>query len=224
VKSRTSADALELGSELVKELGDTAENDLLARWMAEYLGEKLTRAKKARGTQREALANECVELILRLWAHRHFLPKGGRPLESFEPIFKTLNDLSQDKPRYPLLRNLPEPKKGSEVEKLIAGALALDASASSLIRYTLAEAVAMLPERDKRWVKLRAVTKDSPWDIQIVYRVMSDAETLADKATRLNKAQIDKVKGMQSRLKGFEEMTTALRSLLEDKLKALTQD
>jgi hypothetical protein len=223
VKSRTSADVSELGFELIKELGEVAERDLLARWMAEYLGEKLSQLKKVRGAGRKGLSAECADLIVRLWVHRHSLPSGAAPLASFEPLFKALNELSGGQPRYSFLRDLPQAKKGSRVEEIISGALALDKSASSLIRYFLAEAVSMIPVKDKRWVKLRAVTQEPPWDIEIILRAIGDAETLVDKKARLDDAEIEVVQGMLRQLRAFEESSGSLRTILEEKLKALNR-
>jgi hypothetical protein len=217
---------LELGSELVEQLGEVAERNLLACWMAEYLAEKLAQAKKAKGGERDKLSADCADLILKLWAHRHALPDGTQPLASFEPLFKVLDELSQEHPRYSLLRNLPPTKEGSEAGKIIAGVLVLDRSAKSLIRYFLAEAVSKIPAKDKRWIKLRAATRAPSWDVQIVLRTLADAESAVEKKVRLHKDQINRVKNMLAAFKAFEGVASALRTLLEDRLSALkkTQD
>lgn len=188
--------------------------------MAEYLGEKLSKVKQARGKQREALEKECAELILKLWDHRHQLPNGARPLESFEPLFVALNELSQDKPRYSLLRNLPPIDKKSEVGKIIQGLLAIDQSASSLIRYLLAEAVDKIPRSDKRWANIRTATEPSPWDIEIVRILIDDTEAMSDKQEKLKKQQRERLEAMLESLEYFEKSTASLRAILEEKIKA----
>jgi len=211
---------LGLGAEIVKQLGEIAEHDLLTSWMAEYLGEKISEVKRARGKQREALEKECAELILKLWDRRHQLPNGARPLESFEPLFVVLNELSQDKPRYSLLRNLPPTDKNSKVGKIIQGVLAIDQSASVLIRYLLAEAVEKIPKSDKRWADIRTEIKPSPWDINIVRILIEDADAISDKQEKLKKQQHEKLEAMLGSLEYFEKSTATLRVLLEEKIKA----
>lgn len=190
--------------------------------MAEYLGEKLSEVKQARGKQREALEKECAELILKLWDHRHQLPNGARPLESFEPIFVALNELSQDTPRYSLLRNLPPIDKTSEVGKIVQGVLAIDRSASALIYHLLAEAVKKIPKSDKRWKDIRTATQASLWDIDIVRIIIDDAEAMSDKQGKLKKQQREKLEAMLERLEYFEQSTAPLRLLLEEKIKSAT--
>lgn len=211
---------LGLGAEIVKQLGETAEHDLLASWMAEYVGERISEVKRARGKQRAVLEKECAELILKLWDHRHHLPNGARPLESFEPLFDVLKELAQDVPRYSLLRNLPPTDKNSEVGKIIQGVLTIDQSASVLIRYFLAEAVETIPKSDKRWMNIRAAIKPSSWDINIVRFLIDDAESMSDKQEKLKKQQREILEDMLESLEDFEKTTAPLRVFLEERIKA----
>lgn len=220
MKSKTKPDVLELGVEIVKQLGERAEDDLLASWMAEYVGERISEVKRARGKQRAVLEKECAELILKLWDHRHHLPNGAQPLESFEPIFVVLNELSQDGPRYSLLRNLPSVNKNSEVEKIVQGILAIDRSASSLIRFFLAEAVEKIPKSDKRWTNIRVAVKPSSWDMNMVRILIGDSEAMSNRLEELNQQQLKNLENMLGSLENFEKFTAPLRVFLEDKLKA----
>lgn len=210
---------MELGVEIRKQLGEAAEDDLLASWMAEYLGEKLAGAKRARGQQREELKKECAELILKLWHHRHQLPNGGRPLQSFEPLFTALKELSQDEPRYSFLRELPASDPRSEAGKVIQSILSIDSAANALIRYLLAEAVSKMPKRDKRWAAIQAACEPPSFDIKIVHALVDEAESLSDMQAKLGKAQQDKLNKMLSDLEYFDKSTATLRALLERKLK-----
>jgi len=211
---------LGLGIEIVKQLGEMAEHDLLASWMADYLGEKLTEIEGASGKQREDLEKECVELILRLWDRRHHLPNGARPLESFEPIFLALKELSQDEPRFSFLRNLPPVDRDSEVAKIMQGVLAIDRSASTLIRYFLIEAVEKIPKSDRRWTNIRTAIKPPAWDIDIVRFLVDDSEAMSDKLEKLRGEERKIVKNMLESLDDFERATATLRVFLEDKIKA----
>lgn len=188
--------------------------------MAEYLGEKLTAVKQVRGAQREVLQKECADLILKLWDRRHHLPQGTRPLESYEPLFVVLNELSLSSPRYSVLRDLPQTNKNSAAGKIIQGVLAIDRSATALIWYYLAEAVGTISKKDRRWAKILTEIKPSPWDIQIVLATMEDAESLSNKQERMNRQQREKLKTMLTKLDRFEKLTVSLRALLEEKIKA----
>ncbi len=63
-------------------LGD----DATAQWMAHLVAEKISAAENASETLRDSAVAECVDVILKLWAHRYTLPpsvhatvKGARP-------------------------------------------------------------------------------------------------------------------------------------------------
>lgn len=219
VKSKTKPDVLGLGVEILNQLGQIDERDLLTSWMAEYLGEKISEVKRARGKQRGEKQKECAELILKLWDRRHQLPDGARPLESFEPLFIALHELSQNKPRDSLFRHLPPISKSSEVGKIIQDALAIDKSASTLIRYLLAEAVAKIPNNDKRWTEIRTEVRPPVFDVMILRLLTKDAEDLFDKQANLEKQQQEKLETMLRSIEYFEKSTTHLRALLEGKLK-----
>lgn len=187
--------------------------------MAEYLGEKISEVKRARGKPREILEKDCAELILKLWHHRHQLPNGARPLESFEPFFVALSELSQDKPRYHILRDLPQTDKESEVGKVIAGLLAIDRTTSTLIRYLLAEAVGKVPKDDKRWASVLKSTTVTDWDIKIIRILMDDADAISDQQEILNKQQREKLEAMLENLEDFEGLVAPLRMLLKERIK-----
>lgn len=191
----------------------------MASWMAEYLGEKISEVKRARGKPREILERDCAELILKLWHHRHQLPNGARPLESFEPLFVALSELSRDKPRYHLLRDIPQTDKESEVGKIIQGLLAIDRSTSTLIRYLLAEAVGKVPKGDKRWASVLKSTTVTDWDINIIRSLMDDAEAISGQQEKLKMQQREKLEAMLASLKDLEGLVAPLRMLLEEKIK-----
>jgi len=217
-KSKTKPDVLGLGAEIAKQLGEAAEQDIMASWMAEYLGEKISEVERAQGKERESLEKDCAELVLKLWDHRHQLPNGARPLESFEPLFVALSELSRDKPRNHLLRDLPQTDKQSEVGKIIQGILAIDQSTSTLIRYLLAEAVGKVPKGDKRWASVLKSTTVTDWDINIIRILMDDAEAISDQQEKLKKQQREKLEAMLASLEDLEGLVAPLRMLLEEQI------
>lgn len=210
---------LRLGSELAKALKDPKDHDLLANWMAHHLAEKIALEKAARGEQRKQLSNDCADLILKLWAHRHSMPDGTRPLESFEPMFCALQELISGGPRNSYLRAVPTKIKApKKIEELLSLALTIDVAAKTLIRYTLAEAVAKIPEKDKRWTKLRAAIAPSQWDIRVILRVMDDVEALVDEKQKLQGKAIKDLQEMVAGLQAFQELARQLEAQFFNRL------
>ena len=60
--------AIELGKRIVA--GLKLGNDVTAQWMAHLVAEKIVAAEQASETARDAAVSECVDVILKLWAHR----------------------------------------------------------------------------------------------------------------------------------------------------------
>lgn len=211
---------LELGDEITKQLGRVAQRDLLAAWMAQYLAEKMLEAKSARGHERSRLESECRELIFKLWAHRHSLPDGARPLESFEPVFAVLSELSQDKPRYSLLRAVPPIRKGARARTALQEILTIDQCASSLVRWQLASALEEIDTADKRWTQFLTLLEPSTWDLEIVYSLIGEAELLSSKE-KLKKDQLDELERMIQHLDYFNKSVDRLRKRLQDRIEAV---
>lgn len=83
---------IELGRRIVA--GLMLGDDVVAQWMAHLVAEKIAAAERAPGgATRDAAVAECVELILKLWAHRHTLPPNMRPLRELDPLLRTLKSL-----------------------------------------------------------------------------------------------------------------------------------
>ena len=63
---------IEIGKRVVAglKLGD----DVTAQWMAHLVAEKISAAEQASEATRDAAASVCVDVILKLWAHRYTLP------------------------------------------------------------------------------------------------------------------------------------------------------
>lgn len=186
----------EIGAELAKSFNDAADHDLLTNWMARYLAEKLSREKQARGAEKAKLGQECAELIIKLWEHRHALPDGVRPFESFEPIFQALQELSSANPRNAYARAAPRVKAPKEISEIVEMAGNIDQAANSLIRYLLSLAVQAIPQKDKRWVKLRAALRPHPWDFEVVYVLAGEADKQLDEKTKLKAAEIKEIERM----------------------------
>src|SRR5262249_51185668 len=146
----------------------------------------------------------------------------ARPLEMFEPLFKTLRQLQTGQSRHGFQRKISTATKlTSEPEKLLASALAIDEAGDSLVRFAIAEAISKLAKKDRKWAEVRTLMKPSPFDIQIIVRAVRDSETLIEKEAREKQAAIADTKQLLQTLDDFESRVGRLRARLVSRLKSL---
>lgn len=147
---------IELGKRIVAglQLGD----DITAQWMAHLVAEKISAAEDAPETVRDAAVAECVDVILKLWAHRYTLPPYMRPLRELDPLLRTLNSLGVNKADE--LRFLARPPSSEVLEgatedekKLFEFAIGIDYAARELIRYALSIAAERSIDVVKPWLE-----------------------------------------------------------------------
>lgn len=99
--SETKQKAINLGKQLVSELGRGTELDTLSRWMAHYIAELMTSADEATGADKQRYQEKCFDAVLTLWKHRAYFPDGRRPFEEYESVLQALASLSpEEPPRY----------------------------------------------------------------------------------------------------------------------------
>lgn len=154
---------INLGKLFVKELKLEPGVDTFSRWMAHYLAEKITIVERLEGNEREAAEKECYDVILKLWEHRHTLPSGRRPFQSFEPILDALSKLNPDTEEpffYNALRNQAPAElemdnlEHKSVEEWMDIAKEIDKTARIWIEYALGQAANNAKnERTKQWVE-----------------------------------------------------------------------
>lgn len=149
---------LKLGKTIASELELDDRADTLSLWMAYYIAELIQRAETAEPNNRVVDLAKCAEAILEIWKHRSHFPAGKRPLEDFEPILRTLEDLDPDRDmhRYfvSLRRAAAEDEETSEASEWLRKADELDYSARILIRYCLARAAQDATDKNREWVAL----------------------------------------------------------------------
>lgn len=147
---------IELGKRIVAglKLGD----DLTAQWMAHLVAEKISAAEDAPETVRDAAVTECVDVILKLWAHRYTLPPYMRPLRELDPLLRTLNSLGVNEADE--LRFFARPPSSEELEgatedekKLFEFAIGIDHAARELIRHALSVAAERSIDVVKPWLE-----------------------------------------------------------------------
>lgn len=147
---------IELGKRIVAglKLGD----DVTAQWMAHMVAERISAAEHASETARDAANAECVDVILKLWAHRYTLPPYMRPLRELDPLLRTLNSLGVN--RDDELRFFSRPPNSEELEgatedekKLFEFAIGIDHAARELIRHALSIAAERSVDLVKPWLE-----------------------------------------------------------------------
>lgn len=147
---------IEIGKRIVAglKLGD----DMTSQWMAHLVAEKISAAEHASEATRDVAAAACVDVILKLWAHRYTLPPYMRPLRELDPLLRTLKSLGvneEDK-----LRFFSGPPSSEELEmatedekKLFEFAIGIDHVARELIRHALSLAAEQSVDLVQPWLE-----------------------------------------------------------------------
>jgi hypothetical protein len=170
---------------------------------------------------RDTAVAECVDVILKLWAHRYTLPPYMRPLRELDPLLRTLNSLGVNEADE--LRFFARPPSSKELEgatedekKLFEFAIGIDHAARELIRHALSVAAERSINVVKPWLE-EAVkgSLDATVELRISRFV---AEGLLE---RQEKA---KQQAMLDRIDRLENFAKAALFLAGDMRKTLPQD
>lgn len=147
---------IELGKRIVT--GLMLGDDVTAQWMAHVVAEKISAAEHASETARDAAVVECMDVILKLWAHRYTLPPYMRPLRDLDPLLRTLNSLGVNEADE--LRFFARPPSDEELDgatedekKLFESAVGIDYAARELIRHVLSVAAERSVGLVKPWLE-----------------------------------------------------------------------
>ena len=210
---------IELGKRLVA--GLKLGNDVTEQWMAHLVAEKISAAERASETARDAAVAECVDVILKFWAHRYTLPPYMRPLRELDPLLRTLNSLGVNATEE--LRFFSRPPSSEELEgateeekKLFEFAIGIDHAARELIRHALSVAA----ERSMNLVK--------PW-LEEAFKGNLDT-TVELRITRfaaeglLKGQEVAKQQAMLDRIGRLESFANAALFLAGEMRKTLPQD
>lgn len=95
--SWTSKDALELGREIVDQLGMARSNDTLGRWMAHHIAELIKEAEVAPAKEKHVTQARVADAILRLWERRLNVESHLNPFKDFKAVASTLLTLNREK-------------------------------------------------------------------------------------------------------------------------------
>lgn len=222
---------INLGKLFVKELKLEPGVDTFSRWMAHYLAEKMSIAEQAEGHEKEAAEKECFDVILKLWEHRHSLPSGRRPFQSFEPILDTLSQLNPDTEKpyfYNSWRNqdLAELETDNldhkSVEEWMSIAKEIDKTVRIWIEYALNQAANNAKnERTKQWINNTINLSDNA-DASIINFILDNNPSFDvedyDKEDFSKQYDLERLKKRIAQLQKFSQLNENLLSSYKTKL------
>ncbi|OMP75286.1 hypothetical protein [[Flexibacter] sp. ATCC 35208] len=233
--SETKEQIINLGKLFLKELSYENENDLMIRWMAHYLAEKMKLVDQAEGTLKEAVEKECFNIILKLWERRWSLPPSRRPLRNFEPILDTLRKLSPDENDlfYPYGLDEVETEDdpaGEKVKHWLGIVKSVDETARVLIRYALNQAADNSENEDtKGWLYAGRNLDDlgdisAMWLFREKYGSLNEAVEDMDSASMLRQQKIELYKARIEDLQKFKGVYEEILKSYETQYKKASEE
>jgi hypothetical protein len=210
---------INLGKQLVQELGLDDRVATLSRWMAHYVAEKITLAEHMPpGVDKSSVEKECCETILQLWENRWHLPSGKRPLEDFEPILKVLKRLDPDNPEPYLNRFFDrdlfetENKSGEakEIADNLAAAIKIDKVARVWIEFVLQQAAQSANNEKAQNLLDIAFDIDDSDDMLTIAGLLGNDSSGTTEAETMKKQKIEKLQKRIEELNKFAGLNTLI--------------
>ena len=210
-----SKDLVAFGRQLVKELGLEPSVDTLGRWMAHYLAELMAKAGKAQGVEKDDAEREIFELILKFWKHRSSMP-GRRPLQSFAPIFQTLEALQEPSRLWYFEANKSEPEgEAGEWLKLASG---VDYSARAIIRLCISLASKKAAEEEKKWLEADMPKEFEDADDLRAAKLLRQDMVLLIGTEEKNAEQKNELADIRKRLDALVGLSRRMRAMIDEVL------
>lgn len=95
VESLQYDETLALGKKITKELNLNDSVDTLGRWMAHYIAELIDSIEKIESDcDKQRLKKECADMILKLWAHIGYVPRGLEPFKRYEVLLSQIDRIT----------------------------------------------------------------------------------------------------------------------------------
>lgn len=212
----------QLGKKIVQELKLDETSDTLARWMAHYIAELIEAAETASAEDQPAKFEKCAAMILEVWGRRHDFPNNKRALERFEPILRTLENLSVDEPRYFRAERSAanEDEESEETNKWLQRASAVDQAAKATIGYCLTRAAESALDESKEWVALADAARVGDTLDLLVIRFIGEASEHSGVSTADDRAR-DRLKDQLAKFDEFKKIARRISADLRGRLKKL---
>lgn len=221
---------INLGKQLVSELGLEPGVDTLSRWMAHYLADKISLIESSQGKERKLAEQECFETILKLWERRQSLPSGTRPFEEFEPLLNLMSKIGTDDRNVPLFyRPDISPKKPEidgvnpqkiEGEDWLIIASQIDRSARVWLRHALKEyAISVKKDGSDEWLNNCVGLSDND-EAKIIRIIFDQNDEMSDDEFQKNLLK-EKLERRIIELEKFREINQLLIDRFKEDLSVL---
>jgi hypothetical protein len=188
--------------------------------MAHYIAQKISEVETSIGEDKKGAEEKCFETILKLWKHRAYYDMGNKPLENFDPIFKTLNRLNPDnkepfyfQPEYST-RNKSDHKDDC-IKQFLTMATQIDEIVRVWLEYIFQYAAGQAKdEKTKEWLEAAAPLADKDEALLIIRKLSehNTDENGIDSGSIILKSRIEQ-------LKRYREFNEELICMYEEKIK-----
>lgn len=210
---------IQLGKNLVEELGLHDSTDTLGRWMAHHVAELITAAENAGPKDKSAKMRACREAILDLWQHRYELPERKRPFRDLESIARALESLDPNNETARYFRGTRPPREEASAESKEARewlelAEGFDYSARVLMRFCLHNAARRSLHKNAAWVVTAMAAGTEEGFERPLLRVISGERDLLT-GEKLDEVALKEIEKRISRLDGFTRMASILSALFK---------
>ena len=214
---------INLGKALLKELGLDPGVDTLARWMAHYVAEQMEIAENLTDDDKSHAEQRCFETILKLWQHRSSLPNGRRPLENFEPIFRTLERLNPENIRSYYFNEPSEPSKiDDSVQKWLDIASGIDQVVRIWLAYVFKQAaLCATDEKTIAWLENSFDLNENDDVLTIIHLlpdIISKSDEMPDERIKQEKIELlnNKIKKLEEFSEFNQKLILIIRKEIED--------
>lgn len=225
VNLETQKSIIKLGEQIVKELKLDSHGDTISRWMANYIAEQITIAKKSTGPKKRNAEKKCFEVILKLWESRSYLPNGKRPFEKFEIISETLEKISPDNitPYYYTVKDKSKSKKNKKLKNLLETAQVIDEAARVWLDQIFSEAIKYATTKEvKSYVKSAMHFKPNN-DITVLVKFLAEDEN-NEKKNKAVQEEIERLKFRLQQIENFVAYSKRLKNYFEIELEKLNNE
>ncbi len=198
-----------LGQLIIKQFSLEDENeDLISKWMANYIAQKMKTAEQAVGEEKTEAEEKCFKAILALWEHREVWCGNGNPYENLQPIINTINRLNPENSNYFYWNSDNEyDTVSSEVQQVLDIIKSIDKAArvclENMFTYALERTV---DENMKNWIKAADKLSDEGGE---------DVSVLRQFMRKSNSDAVDLQEKLEKRILILEEFQEKSKELLE---------
>jgi len=185
----TRAAVLSLGEQITASLD---QHDMLARWMAHYLAERLQALEGLNGEKRAEAEREVADLITGLWRQRHTVPMHDDPLSLTDSVVRAVAQLDPEGSRNRFFGRFDENAGPSQAEAeanaSLKLALELDVATGQLVRSLIHFAARIAVDHDEKWIRSAEAMRDTTF--RNIRRVLDVEKKVGDDSLEAEQTRI----------------------------------